>query len=50
MIVQATNLERSSLAAQNVETAFANFMTGTQIFEVDKKFQTVFLQSHEITL
>ena len=37
-IVQATNLERNSLAAQNFETAFANFMTGTQNFMVTQNF------------
>ena len=38
LIVQATNLERNSLAAQNFETAFANFMTGTQNFMVTQNF------------
>ena len=34
----STNLERNSLAAQNFETAFANFMIATQNFMVTQNF------------
>ena len=37
-IVQATNLERNPLVAQNFETVFTNFMTTTQNLVVTPTF------------